>query len=178
MFVLITGGSGSGKSEYAENRAVHLANGGKELFYIATMYPFDRESHKRIERHRAQREGKHFVTLERYTGLKNLTLSSKGVVLLECMSNLTANEMYQPEGAGQRAVEEIWQGIKSLREQCTHLVVVTNEIFSDGMEYDEETRRYQRYLGQINRRMAREADEVVEVVYGIPLHRKAVTELK
>lgn len=172
MFVLITGGSGSGKSEYAENRAVELANGEKELFYIATMYPFDRESHARIARHRAQREGKHFVTIEQYTGLKKLTLPSRGVVLLECMSNLTANEMYQPEGAGEETVEEVYQGIESLREQCSHLIVVTNEIFSDGIEYDKETRRYQRYLGEINCRMAEKAGEIVEVVYGIALHHK------
>lgn len=172
MFVLITGGSGSGKSEYAENRAVELANGEKGLFYIATMYPFDRESRARIARHRTQREGKHFVTIERYTGLKELTLPSGGVALLECMSNLTANEMYQPEGAGEEAVEEIWQGIESLQRQCAHLLVVTNEIFSDGADYDEETRRCQRCLGEINCRMAGKAREVVEVVYGIALHHK------
>ena len=169
MFILVTGGSGSGKSEYAENRAVELAGRERKLIYIATMYPFDEESHRRIARHRALREGKHFVTLEQYTGLKNVSVPPGSTVLLECMSNLAANELYQPEGAGEETVAEIQAGLQSLWEKCAHLVVVSNEIFSDGISYDPETQRYQRVLGEINRYMAGEADEAVEVVYGIPL---------
>ena len=88
------------------------------------------------------------------------------------MSNLTANEMFQEAGAKEHTVEEILAGVKALKEQAEHLIIVTNEIFSDGIEYDRETRTYQEYLGQINRYLAREADQVTEVVYGIPLHWK------
>lgn len=172
MFILVTGGSGSGKSEYAENRAVMLAGQEGKLIYIATMYPFDEESHRRIARHRVLRKGKHFTTLEQYTGLKNIFIPPGSTVLLECMSNLVANELYQPEGARERAVVEIQAGLQSLVRQCAHLVVVSNEIFSDGISYDGETQRYQRILGEVNRYMAREADQAVEVVYGIPLTYK------
>ena len=92
--------------------------------------------------------------------------------LLECMSNLTANEMYQEKGSGDHCVEEILAGIRHVKEQCRNLIIVTNEIFSDGMDYDEETRRYQKYLGEINVRMASMADLVAEVVYSIPLIHK------
>ena len=85
------------------------------------------------------------------------------------MSNLTANEMYQPGGAGERTVHEILQGVRQVKESCANLVIVSNEIFSDGMDYDEETRRYQRYLGDINCQIAAWADCVTEVVYGIPI---------
>lgn len=54
-------------------------------------------------------------------------------------------------------------------ENAEELVIVTNEIFSDGIEYDPETIRYQAYLGEINRKMADMAGSVVEVVYGIPV---------
>ena len=173
MFILVTGGSGSGKSEYAENRAVELSRPeGLKLSYIATMFPFDQESRERILRHRAMRRDKHFITWEQYTDLKSLCLPEKGVVLLECMSNLVANEIYRPEGAGEKAVEEIWAGVRGLLEKCVHLVVVTNEIFSDGIHYGEETRWYQLVLGEINGRMAGRADQVVEVVYGIPVVHK------
>ena len=174
MFILVTGGSGSGKSEYAENRAVELAGREGRLIYLATMYPFDQESHRRIARHRVLREGKHFTTLEQYTGLKNISVPLGSTVLLECMSNLAANELYQPGGAGEEAAAEIRAGIQSLRRQCTHLVVVSNEIFSDGIPYDPETQRYQRVLGEVNRYMAGEADQAVEVVYGIPLIYKGM----
>ena len=94
------------------------------------------------------------------------------------MSNLTANEMYQEKGSGDHCVEEILAGIRHVKEQCRNLIIVTNEIFSDGMDYDEETRRYQKYLGEINVRMASMADLVAEVVYSIPLiHKGDINEV-
>ena len=68
MIVLVTGGSGSGKSAFAEDRV--LSFGEARRIYIATMYPFDMESKKRISRHRNMRAGKGFETVERYTNLK------------------------------------------------------------------------------------------------------------
>lgn len=170
MLMMVTGGSGSGKSEFAESLVTGLADGPN--LYIATMFPFDEECHKRIARHREMRKDKGFDTLECYTGLKHADVSGYHTVLLECMSNLTANEMYQEKGSGDYCVEEILAGIRHVKEQCRNLIIVTNEIFSDGMDYDEETRRYQKYLGEINVRMASMADLVTEVVYSIPLIHK------
>ena len=167
MFLVITGGSGSGKSAYAEQCVLDF--GPAERIYIATMYPFDEECDRRIRRHREMRSQKQFSTLECYTGLKTADIPEDSVVLLKCMSNLTANEMYQDSGAVERTVEEILAGIRYLLGRVRHLVVVTNEIFSDGIDYDPETMRYQSYLGQINSEMGRMADQVTEVVYGIPI---------
>lgn len=167
MFHLITGGSGSGKSAYAENCILEFQ--GKNRIYIATMFPFDEESHRRIERHRKMRREKCFTTIECYTGVKNLEFSSDSDILLECMSNLTANEMYQENGAGEETVEEILQGIRHLKDRVKNLVVVTNEVFSDGISYDLDTMRYLSYLGKINQEMGKMADRITEVVYGIPV---------
>ena len=50
MILLVTGGSASGKSEYAENRALQLAKTEqKKLIYLAAMKPFGEEAAKRIE---------------------------------------------------------------------------------------------------------------------------------
>lgn len=174
MFALITGGSGSGKSEYAENRATELARKtGLPLYYIATMRPFGEEGRKRVERHQRLRLGKGFHTIECYVNLKELKLPKTGVVLLECLSNLTANEMFEPEGAGGGTPEEVLLGIRKIRSGSRHLIAVTNDIFSDGITYDKTTEQYQRYLGRINQELAGEADEVTEVVCGIPLCLKA-----
>ncbi|MDE7320977.1 MAG: bifunctional adenosylcobinamide kinase/adenosylcobinamide-phosphate guanylyltransferase [Lachnospiraceae bacterium] len=174
MLCLITGGSGSGKSEYAEQMVMRL--GTMPRLYIATMYPFDEECHGRIRRHRVMRAEKGFETLECYTGLKDADVSGYGTVLLECMSNLVANELYQEGGAGAQCVEAILEGVQKIREQCEHLIVVTNEIFSDGIEYDEKTRQYQQYLGSINRQIASMAEVAAEVVYSIPLVYKGNPE--
>lgn len=170
MMVLVTGGSGSGKSAFAEDRILSFGEGRR--IYIATMYPFDQESEKRIRRHRTMRAGKGFETVECYTGLKYADIPEGSVVLLECMSNLTANEMFQENGAHHRTVEEIMEGVRMLKEKTKHLVVVTNEIFSEAVCYEGEMKDYLKYLGSINRQMAAQADEVAEVVYGIPVYYK------
>ena len=122
------------------------------------------------------RAEKKFTTIECYTGLKHVQVPKGACVLLECLSNLTANEMFQEDGAKERTVEAVLEGIASLEVQAEELVIVTNEIFSDGIEYDEETRRYHSYLGEINRETARRACQVTEVVYGIPLIYKSRTD--
>jgi len=177
MLILVTGGSGSGKSEFAENLVLQLHT--KPYLYIATMYPFDEECLKRIARHREMRKTKEFDTLECYTGLGKADVNGYQTVLLECMSNLTANEMYQEGGAKEQCVQAVLEGVARVYEQCEHLVIVSNEIFSDGMEYDDETERYQKYLGAINQRIARMADLVVEVVYSMPVvHKGSLSEVK
>ena len=51
MMVVVTGASGSGKSEYAEGVAVKLAGKG-DLYYLATMRVYGEEGVRRVERHR------------------------------------------------------------------------------------------------------------------------------
>ena len=80
MLVVVTGGSGSGKSAFAEETV--LSFGEARRIYIATMQAFDEESHRRIRRHRHMRAGKGFETIERYTELDELLIPKDCVVLL------------------------------------------------------------------------------------------------
>ena len=187
MILLVTGGSASGKSEYAENRALQLAKTEqKKLIYLAAMKPLGEEAAKRIERHRQLRAGKGFETVERYTDIEGLcrdesleaeTFRQKAkdaVVLLECMSNLVANELFVKDGMAHmdQTAGKILNGVSRLKEQCAHLVIVTNEVFSDGMLYDEWTRNYIKCLGIVNQYLSQMADQVIEVVYTIPVMQK------
>lgn len=170
MISLIIGGSGSGKSEYAENRVLSL--GEQKRIYIATMYPFDIESKKRIERHQKMREHKKFTTMECYIDLKKADIPADSVILLECMSNLIANEMYQEKGAGKNTVEQVMKGIKRISETAKALIIVSNDVCSDGIIYDENTMEYISNMGEINRQIGNIADEIIEVVYSIPIYHK------
>ena len=80
MMHLITGGSGSGKSAYAEEQI--LAMQGDCRIYIATMDPYDEESHRRIQRHRRMRAEKNFTTIECYRDLETVELPEGADVLL------------------------------------------------------------------------------------------------
>lgn len=99
------------------------------------------------------RAGKGFETVECYTGLENLEFPQDAIVLLECMSNLAANEMFEESGAGADTVEAVLRGVRKLKSQVRHLVIVTNEIFSEAASYEGDTVRYQEYLGKINQKL-------------------------
>ena len=61
MLYLITGGSGSGKSEYAENKLCELSKKtNSSKVYLATMIPYGRETEEKINRHRQMRAKKNF----------------------------------------------------------------------------------------------------------------------
>lgn len=170
MMTLIVGGSASGKSEYAEQVLVSARSWPR--IYIATMQPFDGESLRRIERHRAMRAEKCFQTVERYTDLASVEVPEGAAVLLECMSNLCANELYSPQGSGEQAEAVILRGVESLRRWCGDLVVVSNEVFSGGSRYQGDTLRYLRLLGRVNCALAAMADAVCEVACGVPVYYK------
>ena len=173
MVTIIIGGSGSGKSEYAENLIVEYAKECEgSLIYIATMPPFDKETEVKIHKHQCMRQNKNFSTLECYTELDKVKLESHTLVLLECMSNLVANEMFSDSGAKDNTVNAVLQGIDNLIQQAEHLVIVTNNVFEDGSEYDATTLDYLHKLGEINRRISNLADQVIEVVHCIPIYIK------
>ncbi len=170
MVAVIIGGSGSGKSEFAENLTVQLSSKIKsQRVYIATMQPFDEESRLRIKKHQNMRANKAFTTAECFTGLKNLELELGSSVLLECMSNLVANEIFSEKGVGEDVVKEVMEGFFHLTQRACNIVIVTNNIFEDGLEYDSSMKKYLEALGEINRRISDIADKVVEVVHGIPV---------
>ena len=189
MLHIVYGGSASGKSSYAESFAMSLQGDGR-LLYIATMYPYkwgkaeiDPETMQRIERHRAMRADKGFDTVECYRHVEHIVAKRQDVLLLECMSNLLANEMYleQDSNAGSDMAEtmspvskKIVQALVDLSARVQELVIVTNDVFSDSgsLTYDESTREYVKNLAEINCALAREAETVTEVVCGIPVKIK------
>ena len=194
MMELVTGGSGSGKSAYAEEALCGPASSpdrgqGNETgtqqdgqrYYIATMPSWDKETEKKIAKHRAMRAGKGFCTLEWYTDFEERLERAdcpgmEGAdILVECLSNLTANEMYMEGGAGKNTADAVICGILCLRDRCRNLVVVTNDVFSESAEDSPEMRIYKETLGRINCALAEASDRVTEVVCGIPCTVKPET---
>ena len=185
MITLVLGGSGSGKSAYAE----HLLDGKTNKYYIATMQVYDAEGGKKVARHRRLRAGKGFVTIEQPRDIGEVDFSKRAqqameppdragqnvterprCALLECMSNLVANEMFSGADIVSEdvVVGHILQGIKSLSAKVDELVIVSNNVFEDGISYDATTQAYIRALGRINTGVAA-LDTVTEVVVGIPV---------
>ena len=193
MMILINGGSSSGKSAFAETlieeqekkEEVMAESTGKSMrggarktdmrhqpsCYLATMIAWDEECRERIRKHRKMREKKNFMTIECPVDLLKAEVPAGSRCLLECVSNLAANEMYRRdmEDPENGAMERILEGIRMIRKNADFLVVVTNDVSGDQGPYSEETEAYRKLLGGINCTLAGEADEVYEVICGEPV---------
>ena len=172
MMTFITGGTSCGKSAEAE-RLCSLAGG--HLVYLAAMRPFGEEGAERVRKHRAQRAGKGFTTIECFERFDAVLEDERIVgatVLLECLGNVVANEMFG-EGASQDgAADRIVEIIVELSRRCRHLIVVGNDVGCDGEAYPFETRTYQEVLGETSCRLASQSECVIECVAGIPVPLK------
>ena len=165
MTTLITGGSKCGKSSYAEKLIEGF--GGRKI-YIATMQPYGEEAFAAIARHREMRRGKGFVTVEKYTDIDEIEIPAGSTVLLECIGNLLANEMFR-DGNIYDPSDKIISGLRYISNLTKIFVIVTNQVGSDGIKYPEGTDRYISLIGKINSAAAEISDNVVECVYGIPV---------
>ena len=138
MIYLISGGSGSGKSKFAEDEA--LKYNGRKL-YIATMENKSSSAKERILKHRNMRQGKGFETLEKEKYFKDINLSAYKIVLLECLPNLTANHIY-----GSGSINMLYDDVEYLLQKAENLIIVTNDISSCALHYDEEVYKYMKIL--------------------------------
>ncbi len=86
-------------------------------------------------------------------------LPARGTALLEDLGNLTANELYDPAGAGENAAPRAFcRGWMPIAAQCENFIVVSNEVFSGGADYAGDTERYLLALAQVNNALAARAD--------------------
>ncbi len=145
--------------------------GSGEKTYLAAMEPFGEEAERRILRHRRLRQGKGFETVERPREIEKAAASCRGTVLLETLSVLLANEMFAGETLDESAGERILSGVRLLYAEpgISHLVMVSDAIFSGASKVSPETAAYQKALGSLHRLLAAEADFLVEVSAGIPI---------
>lgn len=167
MLKLVTGGASSGKSAFAENLVT--TSGINPRAYVACMMVRDGEDELRVARHRALRVSKGFLTIEAPTELRSVAFPQSGVVLIEDIANLAANECFSTKQGWNGAKERILSGVVRAKETCALTVAVTCEIAADGIGYDALTQRYIALLAEVNAAIAALADEAYEVVCGLPI---------
>lgn len=129
----------------------------------------DIEVKNKIKAHKKMRENKNFTTCEYYTCDMLTDCAEYDLILLECLSNLLANEMFLDGKFNPNCEEIIFSSIKQLATKTKHLIIVSNDVFHDGSDYDDYTLQYLKQLGIINQKLAKIADEVTEVVFSIPV---------
>lgn len=178
MFILISGAASSGKSSYAEKKLISLAEiTCSTKIYIATAEIHDAEFNSRIEFHRARRADKGFTTLECARDLLRIApeIPEDSCVLLEGLTTWTANEMFHSGHVESAATvrESVYHDFMSIKSKCGHIILVSDDIFSDGVTYDDMTESFRRTLAEILVKFVNVADEVIEIFAGLPVIYKS-----
>ena len=181
--VLVTGGARSGKSTFAENEVRKLE---KKTAYIATAIAFDDAMKNRIKKHIEQRPD-YWMTYEKPTQVHEIIReisNDNHVVLLDCITVLITNTMFQDKLDFDRLTEEeidvvenkITADLKLLVEEIlkTDLVVymVTNEVGCGIVPENRLARIFRDFAGRANQYLASMAEEVFMTVSGIPVKIK------
>ncbi len=154
MTVLVLGPNGSGKSAFAEKLAAKLSTG--RLFYVATMIPFGEEGRARVEKHRSQRAGLGFKTVERPAEVAAVPIPPDAAVLLEDVPNLLSNAMFE-HSCGE---DEVFTDVVGLCGKCRDAVLVSIAGLTVSNEYDCGTNVYIAALDRLNGRLHGFADVV------------------
>ncbi len=180
MLIFISGNSKSGKSSFAEKKLCELESiftplnppsRGDLKIYLATSKVYDSEFLKRIENHKLMRKDKNFITIEKSENLHEILnlIPENSFVLLESLSTLAANEKFHENKILDNKIvfEKIYSEISEINSKVKVLILVSDDIFSDGIFYDYMTEQYIKLLGDLHVKFASESDEVYEIFSSI-----------
>ena len=174
--ILITGGTRSGKSAFAQKTAEALPG---PRAYVATCPVIDPETEERIRKHREARRGKGWETIEETVDLAGAIHQAGAyrVLLVDCLTLWINNLLYEAERRGERFTEEAAADccrelIDAGRAFPGTVIFVTNELGMGIIPENETARRFRDIAGRCNQEIAAAAETVTLVVSGIPLHLK------
>ncbi len=175
--ILVSGGSRSGKSGYAQKMAESI---GEPRLFTATCPRIDTEIDDRIKKHILDRQGKRWKTLEEEIDLGNVIRNNHEyvVILIDCLTLWINNLLFNKKSKAKPLCEEdiVVLSEQILKEARIHngtIIFVTNEVGSGIVPESSESRLYRDLVGRCNQCIASSADEVILVSCGVPLTLKS-----
>ena len=168
---LILGGSNSGKSEFTEN----LAKKHSDVLYIATAEAIDDEIKMKLKKHRESRPPE-WKTIEEPVHIDNV-IEKEGdkfsAVLVECIllcvNNIIIKNSHLKDDDLEKFIKnKLSRAVRSIKSSKADFYIVSGEVGLGLIGENKLARLYGRFLGDANRLLAEDADEVFFVVAGIP----------
>lgn len=166
LLSLVIGGAASGKSAYSEQ--IVTASGSKRV-YLATSRVYDAEMKAKVSKHISDR-GEGWRTIEEPLDIKAALSTCKPdeVVLLDCATMWLTNVIMDEADIAQKT--ELL--LHSLQNAPCPVVVVTNEVGQGIVPDNKLARQFRDAQGQLNQKLAAQANLVVLVTAGLPLALK------
>jgi len=165
MLIYISGGQRSGKSGYAQQKALELAD---RPYYLATARCLDKDFEQRILRHKADRDHRwHNVEEEKY--LSQVPFPGQAVVVVDCITLWLTNFFMDNQGDIGLSLEQAKKEWGKLVQQNITIIAISNEI---GMSLHAETaagRKFTDLQGWMNQFIAQQSDEAFLMMSGIPI---------
>ncbi len=162
--VLVTGGQRSGKSRYAQDRALSTS---PNPVYLATSRIWDEEFRQRVLRHQADR-GPEWTNIEEEKYLSRHSLEGR-VIVIDCVTLWSTNFFFDNNSQVDKSLEELKKEFDKFTAQDAFFIFVTNELGMGGVSIDETQRKFTDLQGWMNQYIASKADEVILMVSGIPV---------
>ena len=164
--VLVGGGARSGKSrfalEYAEKHSRRPA-------FVATGEARDEEMRERIARHQRERAA-HWTTIEEPLDLACVVereAAQFDLVLVDCLTLWLSNVLLDPERDARAQLRGLAECLECWRGPA--LLLITNEVGLGIVPESPLAREFRDLSGEMNQAVARVADEVYWMVFGVPL---------
>jgi len=164
QIILITGGTRSGKSSYAEKLALSLS---PNPIYLATARIWDEEFRQRVIKHQ-ERRGKEWINVEENKQLSQHDVNRK-VVLIDCVTLWCTNYFYDMQTDTDSILKALKNEFDKFTTQDATFIFVTNEIGSGAICENDLQRRFTDLQGWMNQYIAERAEKVILMVSGIPV---------
>ena len=175
--ILVTGGSRSGKSAYAQQLAESTT--GRRI-YVATCPVIDAEMAARVKKHREARAHSAWDTIEAPLDLAGVIANAGGndILLVDCLTLWVNNVLHEAQREGRTITEEQITNLcgdilRTCRQRGGTVIFVTNEVGMGIVPDNPLARGFRDLAGRCNQTVAAAADEVWFVVSGIAMKIKS-----
>lgn len=174
--VLVLGGTKTGKTTFAENRAKTLSEEKNlPVHYIATARAIDDEMASRISKHREKRPSL-WITIEEPSEVSKSLRSLKKVktmIILDCLTLLMTNLIFEKgenctrEEAEKAVFSEIDRIITETEIMDSELIIISNQVENGLVSEHKWARMFQDIAGMAHQRLAAAAEHVYMMNAGL-----------